>query len=46
MDGVVMSKRSLVGVLLASLLVTVPMAGCLDEISEAFDGESWGVAGG
>lgn len=41
-----MSRRSLVGVLLASLLVTVPMAGCLDEISEAISGESWGVVGG
>ena len=37
-----MSKQSLLGIFLASLLVTVPMAGCLDEISDAINGESCG----
>jgi len=46
MDGETMSKQSLLGVLLASLLVTVPMAGCFDEISDAINGESWGKVGG
>ena len=41
-----MSKQSLLGILLASLLVTVPLAGCFDEISDAINGESWGKVGG
>ena len=36
MDGIIMSKQSMLGILLASLLVTVPMAGCIDEITDAF----------
>ncbi|MBT5281860.1 MAG: hypothetical protein HOL79_05555, partial [Euryarchaeota archaeon] len=41
-----MSKQSMLGILLASLLVTVPMAGCIDEISDVLNGESWGQVGG
>ena len=37
MVGDTMSKQSMLGILLASLLVTVPMAGCIDEISDVLN---------
>ena len=46
MDGNAMSKHSMLGILMVSLLVTVPMAGCIDEITDTFEGESWGQVGG
>ena len=44
-SGNCMRSRRLMGFLLSSLMLSIPMAGCTSDINEIL-GESWGVPGG